>query len=80
MNYMKLHAHHDANGIMMGHRDSYNLNFESALKLEVDPAARRPGVTVTPVPTPSARQYAGGHGHGHGATNSTGQCLGQRQV
>ena len=34
-------------GIMMGHRDSYN--FELALKLEVDPAARRPDVTVTPV-------------------------------
>ena len=32
---------------MMGHRDSYN--FELALKLQVDPAARRPCVTVTPV-------------------------------
>ncbi len=63
-------------------------NFELALKLDVDPAARRlGGVTVTPgtgshgPATPSARQYAGIHGHGHGATNSgTGQCLGQRQV
>jgi hypothetical protein len=36
-------------GIMMGHRDSYN--FELALKLDVDPAARRPaGGRVTESP------------------------------
>ena len=46
------------------------VNFELALKLEVDPAARRPGVTraVTPVlrlpACASGRQY----GHGHGGT------------
>ena len=50
-------------GIMMGHRDSLSYNFELALKFEVDPAARRPGVTVTPVPELNARaaRSAGGH-------------------
>jgi hypothetical protein len=64
------------------------VNFELALKLEVDPAARRPCVTVTPptvlrLPEPSATvpgPAVWSRSRRHGATSSTGQCLGQRQV
>ena len=66
-----------------------SVDFELALKLEVDPAARRPGpgvrvrVTVTPVLRPWLPACASGpavwsRSRRHGATNSTGQCLGQR--
>ena len=46
------------------------VNFELALRLEVDPAARRPSVTVMPVLRLPACHGASGrqYGHGHGGT------------